>query len=53
MLKKYGSDRRFFYSDIDQHVIIVLLDKQQFMSLNGLLNIFIPMYLDEDREISV
>ncbi|MCM3748079.1 hypothetical protein M3223_12015 [Paenibacillus pasadenensis] len=42
LLMEHGSDKRFFYSDIDQSLLVVLIDKQYYRKLNKLLNIFIP-----------
>ncbi|BBI35157.1 hypothetical protein [Cohnella abietis] len=50
LLKERGSNKRFYHSIIDQHVLIVFLSKEQWVDLNKLLNIFIPCYLGEGGE---
>jgi len=51
VLEEHGSTRRFFFSDIDQSLLVVLIHKKQYKSLNGLLNIFIPANLEEGKQI--
>lgn len=46
LLMEYGS-KRDFYSEIDQSLLLVLVEKEQNINLNKLLNIFIPAYLEE------
>ncbi|MDQ0059987.1 hypothetical protein [Paenibacillus harenae] len=51
LLAESGSEYRFFFSDIDQSVLVVFIKKGYYYQLNKLLNIFIPAYLREGRPI--
>ncbi|WP_337100109.1 hypothetical protein [Paenibacillus sp. YIM B09110] len=51
LLAENGSEYRFFFSDIDQSVLVVFIKKGYYYQLNKLLNIFIPSYLREGRPI--
>jgi len=42
LLAASGSSKRFFFSDIGNEVLIVLIERNQFQQLNELINIFIP-----------
>ncbi|CAI6086105.1 hypothetical protein COHCIP112018_04920 [Cohnella sp. JJ-181] len=42
LLAASGSDKRFFFSDIGNELLVVLIEKDQFYPLNHLLNVFIP-----------
>ncbi|MNL76739.1 hypothetical protein D3C87_2027550 [compost metagenome] len=46
LLTEYGSKKRFFFSDIGQSVLVVLIEKDNYMNLSNLLNIFIPAKLE-------
>ncbi|BBH19130.1 hypothetical protein Back11_04750 [Paenibacillus baekrokdamisoli] len=49
LLERYGSGKRFYFSDIDQSLLVVAIQKEYYKDLNQLLNIFIPAYLGEGR----
>lgn len=51
ILMEIGSKKRFFYSALDQCLLVVLIDKEQYVNLNSLLNVFIPANLEEGRPI--
>lgn len=51
LLLKYGSKKRFFFSDIDPNLLVVLIEKEKYRRLNELLNIFIPAHLGEGRSV--
>ncbi|MDI4645890.1 hypothetical protein [Cohnella hashimotonis] len=42
LLAASGSSKRFFFSDIGNEVLVVLIEKHQYRPLNRLLNIFVP-----------
>jgi len=43
LLEEHGSDRRFFYSDLGQGILVGAFKKEQWLSLNKLINIFLPV----------
>ncbi|AZN39354.1 hypothetical protein [Paenibacillus albus] len=42
LLEEHGSKKRFFFSDLDNHVLVVLIDRDRFGDLRELLDVFIP-----------
>ncbi|MCR2805858.1 hypothetical protein [Paenibacillus soyae] len=42
LLAASGSSKRFFFVDTGNEVLVVLINRDQFLSLNKLMNIFIP-----------
>ncbi|NOU98649.1 hypothetical protein [Paenibacillus planticolens] len=43
ILKEQGSERRFYYSDLGQSILVGAYRKDQVNSLNKLINIFLPL----------
>jgi len=42
LLREHGSQRQFFYSVVDQSILVGIFTKEQFKEMRKLINIFIP-----------
>ncbi|RIX51390.1 hypothetical protein D3P08_15835 [Paenibacillus nanensis] len=42
LLAESGSSLRFFFTDTGNEILVVLMDRNHFRQLNGLINIFLP-----------
>lgn len=51
LLADKGSRYRFYYSDIGQSILVVLIKKDHMDGLNKILNIFIPAYRGEGNPV--